>query len=322
MNANTHHGANPARDEFFIQEIHRLTERNRRLAQRFTAAKETVADRLAKRAVFATTCMDERTQTVEEALGLLPGEGYVYGSGGAKLELDHFARLYANDLKAAADKGVSAVVFLVTHLCGTGAEFGCAAFKNDVPAQLAYLKPLREAYKAAYPEFKVHLLMHDTLNDRLEAIVADESDPDLAAVLETNRAIAIDRSGNHAHAGYGVYIGDAYRAWVDEYNAYFRLAADNPNLAGNLGIAFAVMQHHSTVDLSDKPIMVHVDYPIYGDDAERTERARINIDEGIKEALRAEEIAELLAGDRIRVVKTETDMATWEGKSAGEPEFN
>jgi hypothetical protein len=308
------------RQDFFEQELHRLSSRNEKLSALFRGSTKRIEERLSKRHPFITVCMDERTFNTEEALGLLPGEGYVFGSGGARLSSEDFSYLYADDLKQAADRGAVPVVYLITHLCGAGKEFGCAAFKTDVDAQRAYFEPLQKEYKSAHPEFMVHVLMHDTKTDRLEAIVRDENDAGLDEVLAGSYQSGTDRIEDFAHAAYGVYIGDAYRGWVDNYNEYFRLAADDPNLSSDLGIAFAVMMHHSTVDLETKPMILHVDYPAY-ESEERTERARANMDRQIKEALRVPEIIEQLAGKRLRVIKTKTDMGTWMGKSHGEPNF-
>lgn len=317
-----------AQEKFLAEELHRLSETNARLAAEHQANKDEIAARRAKRHAFVTACMDERCAHVEEALGLLPGEADVYGSGGARISMETFDGVYAPELQRTLDAGGEAVVYLTTHLCGTGVEYGCAAFKSDVPAQVAYFKELKRAIAAAHPGFFVHVLMQDTANDHLSAVEADERDAKLADVIATSETLApsrpnLDSDGEQtrfAHAAYGIYVGDAYRAWEDGYNRYFRLDAANTDLAGNLGIAFAVMLHHSTMDLAAKPIVLLIDYPKYGD-AEKTEAARAAIDERVTEALREPEAAELLASGQLKVVKTATDAETWEGRQVGQPGF-
>ena len=207
----------------------------------------------------------------------------------------------------------------MTHYCSGGSDFGCAAFKNDIPAQTAFFDAFKKEILSAHPNFVVHVLLHDTAADHLKVHNADERDEALSAILEASVALAPERP-DLAHAGYGVYLGDAYRAWNDGYNRYFSLAAGNPELVGNLGIAFAVMQHHSQMDLSKTPIVIHVDYPLY-EDAERTRRLHKKLEDDLKVALRAPEAAQLLSDGQIKIVRTETDVKTWGGRSVGEPEF-
>lgn len=308
-----------AQEAFFAAELHRLSEKNAELAEKRASAAAEIARRQAARRACVMTCMDERCIHVEEALGLLPGEADVYGSGGGRLDMKSFNKLFAPQLQAAAATGALPVVYLVTHFCSAGADLGCAAFKNDIPAQTAFFDAFKKEILAAHPNFVVHVLLHDTAADHLQVHNADERDAALTAILKASAALAPTRPGL-AHAGYGVYLGDTYRAWNDGYNRYFSLAAENPELVGNLGIAFAVMAHHSQVDLIKTPIIVHVDYPLY-EDAGRTKRLHEKLEENLKEALRAPEAAQLLSDGQIKIVRTETDVKTWKGRSVGEPEF-
>jgi|GEM_PF-2792057 uncharacterized protein (DUF736 family) len=336
MSHEHHEPDRAAQEKFLAEEIHRLSEANARLAVAHQGQADEIAARQKSRRAFVATCMDERTAHVEGALGLLPGEAKVFGSGGARLDAADFDRLYAPELQRTITAGAclpagraEAVVYLVTHLCGAGVEYGCAAFKSDVPAQIAYFKELKDKLTAAHPDFLVHVLMHDTANDKLEKIDADGRDGQLDAIVAASAELKPirpntstgDEQSRLAHAAYGIYVGDAYRAWEDGYNRYFRLDVDDVNLAADLGIAFAVMVSHSTVDLATKPIVLHVDYPIYAD-AEKTAAAREAIDSSVTAALREPEAAAALKDGQIKVVKTETNMATWEGQQVGEPEFD
>jgi carbonic anhydrase len=303
-----------AHDEFFAAEMRRLAERNAAISTELAGLKEQMAERREKRRAFVACCMDERCAKVEEALGMLPGEGFVYGSGGARVPMPTFSK-FAAELEAAHQKGAEPVVYLTTHKCGAGADLGCAAFQNDVPAQIAYFNQLKKDILAAYPDFKVHVIMHDTQHDRLEEIDLDERDLAIRNLLDENARLRENLAARDemAHGAHGIYIGHNYRAWHDEYNRYFRLDGHNPDLHGNLGIALSVMQHHSKVDLAKKPIVLHVDLPKY-DDAERTAAARAELERQVEEAMAHPEAARLIAEGQIRVVRTETHADTWEGQ--------
>lgn len=300
-------------NSFFSEEHNRQVARNERLANLHAQQVAEASEKRKRPVVFVTTCMDERTHFIEEALGLLPGEAEVLASGGGKISKDDFERIYVPSINKAAEEGAQPVVCLSIHMCGAGQDFGCAAFKNDFEEQVRHFTDLRKEIAESHPEYFVHVIKHDTLDDALEPIALDDRDEALKEAIREGKRDE-PRHGNHAHAAFGIYIGDAYRAWVENYNEYFRLSALNQALAGNIGIAVSVMKHHSTVDLSTKPVIVHIDFPNYPNDEDRTKAARENIERHVAEALRENDAAELLSAGRLKIVKTRTDMETWIGK--------
>ncbi len=301
-----------AKRAFFERESTDLIERNRTLAGRHAAEAEARTERRYERLTIISTCMDERAFGVEEAYGLLPGEAEVYASGGGKIDAGKFGQLYGKMIEGALQERKTVEVYLTPHECREGAHLGCAAFKNDTEAQKAFFGELKLSLEAGYPGINVHVLAIDTSTDHLRRVDVHPQDEALEPMLEVNEKNGVEY-GDAGHAGYGIYVGDAYRAWVPERNAYFRLSAMNPDIAGNADIALTVMGAHSNVDLSEKPIILQIDYPIY-EDAARTEAARRNIDAQLQAFLAGEAAKEKLAAGDLRVVKTETDMRSWNGK--------
>lgn len=258
------------------------------------------------------TCMDERNTHVDEALGFAPGEADVYASGGGKLDAATFDAVAGAKIEAAAADGRPVSVFLVPHECSHDANLGCAAFANDTEAQRKFFTELKGAIKAKYPAAGVHVMAFCTTTHKLRTIDVDANDARLRAAIEANEAF--DRKADDVnHAGHGIYVGDAYRAWVPERNRYFRLSASNPNLKGNLEIALTVMQHHSDVDLSTTPVVLHVDYPLHADET-RTVAARNNIDAHLAGLLTDPEVRARLDDGTMRLVRSNTDMGTWAGE--------
>ncbi|MDD5252269.1 MAG: hypothetical protein PHT12_06650 [Patescibacteria group bacterium] len=298
--------------KFWKQELAALSERNRKLAAEHITKTEEIARRQTKRTNIVFTCMDERTALVEDALGLIPGEALVHASGGARLNIESFERIFGGALAEAEKSGRAAAVYLVTHEAANEPDKGCAAFSNDVPAQTAYFTALKEEIGKRHPATYVHVIMLDSTAYGLKPISVDERDEAGAAAIKNGGALKF-HAAETAHAGYGIYIGDCYRAWVPEHNLYFRLTALNPDLAGDVGIALKVMGHHSTVDLSSKPIVMHADYPRY-EDAEKTDAAWLNIDGALEKILADDQVKAGLSGGSMRLIKSQTDARTWQGE--------
>lgn len=297
-------------EAFWMQEIATLPVRNVKcVARRFTPVDG------ADRECIVVTCMDERNTHVDEALGFTPGEAEIYASGGGKIDFATFDALYGERIDTATtwgEWGRPVSVFLLPHECSHDRHLGCAAFANDTEAQRAFFTELKKAIKEKHPKAAVHVMAMCTTTHKLREIDVDDADVTLAAVREANANLEL-RAEDVAHAGHGIYVGDAYRAWVPERNAYFRLSALNPSLAGNAAIALKVMEHHSEVDLTEKPVMLHLDYPRHTERA-KTDAARANIDAAITEFLSQPEAADRLNRGALKIVKTETDIATWKGK--------
>lgn len=304
--------ASEAKEAFFDRELTGLVERNSELSERHGADLEAIVERNHERQVIILTCMDERDFGVEEAYGLLPGEAEVYASGGGKLDAAGFERMYGAMLDAAERAGKDIEIYMTPHECSDGRHLGCAAFGNDTGAQKDFFGQLKAELAAKRPNAKIHVLAFDTSTDHLRRVDADASDAALEPMLEANEKKP-GRYEDTGHQGYGIYIGDAYRAWVPDRNRYFRLSAMNPDISGNADIALTVMDHHSGVDLSDKTITVHVDYPSY-EDAERTEAAKANIDAQVQAFLASPAAKEKSDKGDLKIVKTRTDMKNWKGE--------
>ncbi len=299
-----------AQESFWKEEFAALTERNRGLAAERAKNSREIEQRREVRESVVVDCMDERDTATEESLGLLPGEAEVYGSAGGKVDPEQFEKLYGAKLAAAERSGKESVVYLTTHESSDGHDLGCAAFKNDMPAQIRYFKALKEQIADKHPKTKVHVLSFDTSTGALAPISPDDRDQVIGRILSKPHP---DRVKDAAHAGYGIYVGGAHRAWAPARNAYFNISAENPDIVGNAGIALAVMEHHSEVDLSKKPVVLHVDYPKFPD-AARTESARENLNKQVDALLAGPEFKALADSGALKVVKTETDTETWQGR--------
>ncbi len=308
------HAANPTEKTvnldaiaaFWQQEAAGFEDRNRVCAARRAESDAATGEKI------VVTCMDERNTHLDEALGFAPGEAQTYASGGGKIDLATFEAAFGARIDAAASQGLPVSVFLVPHECSHDAGLGCAAFANDTEAQKAFFTAFKAALKDRFPSAAVHVAALCTTTHKLREIDTDAADEALRSALEHN-ATHVHVAEDVQHAGHGIYVGDAYRAWVPKRNAYFNLSAANPSIAGNAAIALTVMEHHSAVDLSTKPVVIHVDYPRYAD-AAKTETARTNIDAAVAEILGSAAFNERAGRGLLKIVKTETDVATWQGR--------
>ncbi len=303
---------NSTHEEAWRRELAELPERNSELAAARRARAEEIEKRRNGRLTIVALCMDERTTHSEEALGLLPGEAEVMASAGGKISFEDFEKIYGGRLAEAEKDGREIVIDLNPHECAGHPHDGCAAFKNDVAEQTRYFQELKRKIAAKYPAALVNLVFLDTAEYGLRPVDLDQRDARLAEVAAGDGLPEL-ADKEIRHSGYGIYVGDAYRAWVDGQNRYFRLSADNPDIAGNIGIALKVMQGHSQVDLGATPIVLQVDYPEYGD-ATRTKAARENIDRSLAAALADPAARELADKGVLRIVKSATNADSWEGK--------
>lgn len=300
-----------AHAEFWEQELAAFPVRNRLCVGR----RMRHAGSSPKGETIVVTCMDERNTHVDEALGIAPGAAELFASGGGKIDLPAFDAAYGRRIAAAEAAGKTVSIFLVPHECSHDPNLGCAAFANDTEAQRAFFTDLKKALKERYANVAVHVLALCTTKHTVRQIDTDAHDDGLHAALAANADFGMTAE-DVAHAGHGIYIGDAYRAWVPKRNTYFNLSAFNPALAGNVGIALTVMEHHSEVDLATTPVIVHVDYPRYAD-AGRTDAARANIDKALAELGANPAFKGRLDAGELKIVRTETDVATWEGSLVG-----
>ncbi|MFH2062949.1 MAG: hypothetical protein ABIJ46_02225 [bacterium] len=292
---------------FLSKEFGQLTATNRRAAE---ARSISASRRDVGRTPLVVVCMDERNPLTEDGLGLDPTLVVRFASGGGKVAAGDFLRLHAPLL---ADGGRKAVIYLCTHWVQGEPENGCAAFQCDEPAQTQYFTALRQALAAELPEAWIHALSYDTATGALYGIELDLRDETFVALVgQGSRPLAMPRE-EHAHAGFGIYVGDFYRAWISGYNRYFHISAGAPSLRDDLDIALSVMLHHSTVDLSDKPIVLLLDRPTENADAATIERHR-QAKDAVMEFLRSPEVAPLVESGRLRLVELETDPTTWSGR--------
>ncbi|HTM68527.1 MAG TPA: hypothetical protein VL426_04460 [Candidatus Binatia bacterium] len=268
------------------------------------------------RETFVVTCMDERNTHIDEALGLHPGDAEIYASGGGKIEAKTFEQVFRPAIDAALAKGRPVSIFLVPHECSHAEHLGCAAFANDREAQKVFFTDLKRALKERFPSVPVHVIAMCTTTHDFRAIDTDDHDDGLHAVLAANAKFDLEATDAN-HAGHGIYVGSAYRAWVQGRNAYFHLSAHNPSLAGNIEIALTVMEHHSDVDLAGKPIVLHADYPQYAEPA-RTAAAKENMDKAFAELKENPAFKSKFDAGLLKIVRSETDMETWKGSLVGE----
>lgn len=288
---------------FWERERAALPERNRIcVAQRVTND--------ARGKIIVVTCMDERNTYIEQALGFVPGYAEVYASGGGKVSTETFHAIYGDGISAAIAGGKLVSIFLVPHECSHDDRLGCAAFANDKEAQRAFFTDLKKNLSERYPNAEVHVSAFCTTTHNLRDI--DVENTELYTTVRDENTKFENRAEDVAHAGHGIYVGDAYRAWVPERNNYFRLSSQSSSIDGDALIALTVMEHHSDVDLSITPTVLHIDYPTYTD-AARTDAARANMDARLETFLSNPDVVVRLASGRLKVVKTETDIATWQG---------
>ncbi len=290
---------------FWERERAALPERNRVCI----ASRATTDER---KKTIVVTCMDERNTHIDEALGFAPGHAEVYASGGGKVSAETFHAIYGARIFAACAENKPVSIFLLPHECSHDDHLGCAAFANDKEAQRAFFTDLKKNLSGRYPNAEVHVAAFCTTTHKLRDIDIENSDV-YATVQDANTKFD-KHAKDVAHAGHGIYVGDAYRAWVPERNNYFRLSSQSASIESDALIALTVMEHHSDVDLSTTPTVLHIDYPIYAD-AKRTEAARENMDACLETFLMKPGVAARLANGRLKMMKTETDMATWQGKT-------
>lgn len=294
-------------DAFWEHERAALLSRNLAcVARKLVSANASPA-----RETFVVTCMDERNTHIDEALGLHPGDAEIYASGGGKIDVETFDAVFGEAIDKAVAEGRPASVFLVPHECSHADHLGCAAFANDKEAQRAFFTELKAGLKKRFPSVPVHVLAMCTSTHDFRPIDTDDHDEHLQPTLDANAGFDLEASDAN-HAGHGIYVGSAYRAWVQGRNSYFHLSAHNPSLAGNIGIALAVMEHHSDVDLAGKPIVLHADYPRYPD-AARTAAAKDNMDKAFAELEADPAFAAKRDAGQLKVVRTMTDTETWKG---------
>ncbi|MBI4457366.1 hypothetical protein HY633_00180 [Candidatus Uhrbacteria bacterium] len=290
-------------ERFWKEEREYLAARNRTAAARFASAAAEIARRRDKSVKILVTCMDERNTHVEEALGLLPGEADVFASGGGKTDFAAIERIFGSRISSAVAAGKPVSIFLTPHECSHDANLGCAAFGNDTAAQKQFFTALKNDIVRAFPSVVTHVMALCTTTHKLREIDCHDAAECLIAVRGAN-AFFDRHAKDVGHAGYGIYVGDAYRAWVGDRNRYFRLSSLNPSLEGNIGIALTVMEHHSDVDLAATPAVLHIDYPRHQDD-DLSAAVRENIDRAT---------APFLNRSDLHVIKTETDVANWQGR--------
>lgn len=296
---------------FWMQEIATLPIRN----MTCSAGRRASATDAQERECIVITCMDERNTHVDEALGFAPGKAETYASDGGAIDLATFAALFGKRIDTASawgQWGRPVSVFLVPHECSNDASRGCHEFQNDANAQKAFFGSLKREIKNRFPSAAVHVMALCTTTHKLREIDVDEADDVLPSVREANAKLDL-RAEDAARAGHGIYVGDAYRAWVPSRNTYFRLSAFNPALASNAAVALSMMERHGDVASTEKPVMVHVDYPRHMERS-KTDAARANIDAALMEFLSQPAVAESLNRGALKVVKTETDMTSWKGK--------
>jgi len=270
-------------------------------------------DRSGTTRTLIVTCMDERNTLVDEWFSLRPGEATVYCSGGGRIDDATLDAVFGD---AFTDVSADVHVYLVAHQCFANVDAGCAAFKNDCTAQELYFMELRQRIVSRYPMAIVHVFAMDTSTGNLVVKYADARQTGEAQHLVEKALQRTTVFQDEGHAGYGVYIGDAYRAWVGERNDYFCISSSDPNMAADAGIALSVMRHHSAVDLATTPIVFLVDYPVY-EDTERTAAAARRIDTGLS-AIRALDGVRVMEEDGDLVVLTaRTDMRTRVGALQG-----
>lgn len=297
------------RDTFFEEEKKALIRRNSALSEAHLDSKEEMERRRTSSRSLVVTCMDERNTFVEESLGLLPGEALTLGSGGGRITADEVEGLYGDWLRDAP----LSVVYLVMHECVEDPSAGCAAFSSDVLAQEVYFTALRDELLDRFPASAVHVVSYDTSTGKLRAVETDPRDESIGPIIETSPERGA-RWADKGHAGHGVYVGVAYRAWTDARNTYFFVSPGTQTLAADIGIAAQVMLHHSAVDLSSTPMVLHIDYPapdgVVDGSARKVMDAMLD---PIIERLSSPDAV----GDALRVVRTATDPVTWKGEIVG-----
>lgn len=295
----------------FVKEEMQILE-NTNITSSSTVATVTYEERPERR-VLVVTCMDERNTTIEEWLQLEPGKESVYFSGGGRISLETLNHIFGKEMR---DPSSLAVIYLVAHQCFDNPHAGCAAFANDTAAQKEYFMALRTEIIEKYPNVIVHIVALDTTTGELRGIHSDIRDEEhqTSLIIRSKAGLLVFDKEDEGHAGYGIYIGNAYRAWISDRNKYFSISADNPNIAGDTEIALNVMRgDHSKMDMDTMPVVIIADYPIHEDRA-RTRAAWDNMERGLEQIKRLEGVQEGIDDGSIRIITCETDVRTWKGK--------
>ena len=303
-------------DDFWKRERVEIGQRNVDCSTEHERNRPELRRRLVHRTALIVTCMDERCGLVENPLDLLPSEAIVMASAGGRISGEDFERLYGEKIRHSIQARRQAAVHLITHECVGHPDRGCAAFRGDVTAQKAYFAALQADLRERYPEAYVHTLMQDTGTNRLTAIDADRRDDHLSRVLTGERNLLETPAADLGHAGYGLYVGDAYRAWVREANRFLRLSALDPNLPDDLRLGITVLTEHSSADFSLRPLVIQVDNPIYPE-AKLSGACRRNIEAAMAEISAEPDVRKMISDGRIRVIKTETEMGSQRGFAVG-----
>lgn len=283
---------------FFERELTALTERN-------ITARNGLQE-LKKSKPIVVACMDERNTLTEEALGLNPFQVTRLATGGGMIDANDFLSIYSDRLSG---EGKGNEILLVTHEVVGKNELGCAAFKCDMPAQEKYFCRLKKELAQNLPGAIIHVVSMDTSTGGLRGIDIDERDEEFKMFAERGGAPRI-RCMDESHGGYGIYVGEAYRAWNSLRNRYFHISAVAPSLLNDLNIAISVITGHSDVDLSDKTIVLHLDTP-KGGAVDSLIAAKA--DKAVQELLKQPNVAEMLDSGEMQIVRTTTDLHNWNG---------
>lgn len=251
-------------------------------------------------------CMDERNTWTEEALGLAPHRVFRFASGGGKIGAADFVRLFTGALASLPPTGRR--VFLMTHEVVGRPDLGCAAFKNDMAEQERYFKALRRELSARLPGTAIHALSLDTSTLAVRPIETDDGDGEYGDRLRAGIPAGSAAPEVQGHAARGIYVGEAYRAWVTERNTFFHVSAIAPSLSGDLDIALSVILHHSDAVLDEEhPLVLHIDYP----SGNGTIGIADAVDKTVDAFLESPELRDLRDRGLLAVIKTSTDVGTW-----------
>jgi hypothetical protein len=287
------------RKEFFQQELVKLTETNANTAASFSSTDEPRP--------IVVACMDERNTLTEEGLRLVPSQVLRLATGGGRISAEDFLDIYSAELSST---GAGNTVYLVTHEVIGRPELGCAAFQNDMEAQEKFFCSLKNSLADKLPEARIHVVSYDTTTGALRPIDLDERDSEFNLTVQDSQNIRL-RHDDQNHAGYGIYVGEAYRAWHGKRNTYFHISAVAPSLESDLNIALTVIREHSDVDLSDKPIMLQLDAP-HGRPADQLLTAKAN--QSVKKFLAQPLVQQLIESGELQIIRSTTSLENWQGK--------
>jgi len=287
------------REAFFKTEVADLPARNE------AAASDTRP--LPEQRPVVVACMDERCTLTEEALGLIPHHVLRLATGGGRVMVEQFSKIFEHEL---TPDGTGNMIYLVTHEVAGRRDLGCAAFKNDIDAQEKYFWDLKNELAQHLPDARIHVVCMDTTTGGIRAIDIDQRDDEFQIFAERGGTPRFEYEDQN-HGGYGIYVGEAYRAWNSTRNAYFHISAVSPTLESDLNIALTVITEHSDVNLSNKPVILHLDAPrgtrTSGLIASMTQPA-------LRRFLNQTHVREMLDNGELKIVRTATNLETWRGK--------